>query len=116
MGSWIFEAEFFPQAINELRYLLGEDAISTDDDDLLMHGYSEWSSINIDQLPVAVAYPKSTEEVSQIAKICHKYRVPMSMSWQISMLNTTANRYFSSLFRWIKLGSQFFRSLRRYEH
>lgn len=65
------------KAINELRYLLGEDAISTDDDDLLMHGYSEWSSINIDQLPVAVAYPKSTEEVSQIAKICHKYRVPM---------------------------------------
>jgi len=77
MGPWIFEAEFFPQAINELRYLLGEEAISTDDDDLLMHGYSEWSSINIDQLPVAVAYPKSTEEVSQIAKICHKYRVPM---------------------------------------
>ena len=67
------------QAIGELRYALGSDAISTDDEDLLMHGYSEWSSINIDQLPVAVAYPKSTEEVSQIAKVCHKYKVPMSM-------------------------------------
>ncbi|KAF2176188.1 D-lactate dehydrogenase mitochondrial precursor, partial [Zopfia rhizophila CBS 207.26] len=65
------------RAIDELRYLLGNDAISTDDEDLLMHGYSEWSSINIDQLPVAVAYPKSTEEVSQIAKMCHKYKVPM---------------------------------------
>ncbi|KAF2653943.1 D-lactate dehydrogenase mitochondrial precursor [Lophiostoma macrostomum CBS 122681] len=65
------------KAIAELRYGLGEDAISTDDEDLHMHGYSEWSSINIDQLPVAVAYPKSTEEVSQIAKVCHKYRVPM---------------------------------------
>lgn len=65
------------KAISELRYLLGNDAISTDDEDLLLHGYSEWSSINIDQLPVAVAYPKSTEEVSEIAKICHKYRVPM---------------------------------------
>jgi D-lactate dehydrogenase (cytochrome) len=42
-----------------------------------MHGYSEWSSINSDQLPVAVAYPKSTEDVSQIAKICNKYRMPM---------------------------------------
>ncbi|PVI02835.1 hypothetical protein DM02DRAFT_521915, partial [Periconia macrospinosa] len=28
-------------------------------------------------LPVAVAFPKSTEEVSQIAKICHESRVPM---------------------------------------
>lgn len=61
-----------------MRYAIGEDAISTDDEDLHMHGYSEWSSINIDQLPVAVAYPKSTEEVSQIAKVCHKYKVPMS--------------------------------------
>ncbi|KAF1995766.1 D-lactate dehydrogenase mitochondrial precursor [Amniculicola lignicola CBS 123094] len=65
------------KAIDELRYALGEDAISTDDEDLHLHGYSEWSSINIDQLPVAVAYPKSTEEVSQIAKVCHRYKVPM---------------------------------------
>ncbi|EXJ64249.1 D-lactate dehydrogenase (cytochrome) [Cladophialophora yegresii CBS 114405] len=65
------------KAITELRELLGEDAISTDDDDLKDHGYSEWSSINIDQLPVAVAYPKSTEEVAHIAKIASKYRVPM---------------------------------------
>jgi D-lactate dehydrogenase (cytochrome) len=65
------------KAIQELRGLLGEEAISTDDEDLHLHGYSEWSSINIDQLPVAVAYPNSTEEVSQIARVCHKYRVPM---------------------------------------
>ncbi|ORY11521.1 D-lactate dehydrogenase mitochondrial precursor [Clohesyomyces aquaticus] len=65
------------KAIGELRFSLGEDAISTDDEDLHMHGYSEWSSINIDQLPVAVAYPKSTEEVSQLAKVCHKYKIPM---------------------------------------
>ncbi|KAK2734290.1 hypothetical protein FQN55_002838 [Onygenales sp. PD_40] len=64
-------------AIAELRALLGDDAISTDDEDLHLHGYSEWSSINSDQLPVAVAYPKNTEEVSQIAKICNKYRMPM---------------------------------------
>ena len=66
------------QAIAELRMAMGEDAISTDDEDLQLHGYSEWSSINIDQLPVAVAYPKSTEEVSQIAKVCYKYKMPMS--------------------------------------
>jgi D-lactate dehydrogenase (cytochrome) len=66
------------KAIVELRDILGEDAISTDDDDLQRHGYSEWSSINIEQLPVAVAYPKSTEEVSDLAKVCYKYKIPMS--------------------------------------
>ncbi|KAH7073351.1 D-lactate dehydrogenase mitochondrial precursor [Paraphoma chrysanthemicola] len=65
------------RAIEELRKALGEDVISTDDEDLHRHGYSEWSSINIDQLPVAVAYPKSTEEVSELAKVCHKYKIPM---------------------------------------
>jgi D-lactate dehydrogenase (cytochrome) len=65
------------QAIQEVQNLLGEDAISTDDEDLRAHGYSEWSSINIDQLPVAVAYPRSTEEVSQIVKIASRYKVPM---------------------------------------
>ncbi|KAF2823297.1 hypothetical protein CC86DRAFT_355785 [Ophiobolus disseminans] len=65
------------RAVIELRELLGEDAISTDDEDLHRHGYSEWSSINIEQLPVAVAYPKSTEEVSELAKVCYKYKIPM---------------------------------------
>lgn len=65
------------QAIQEVRSSLGEDAISTDDEDLRAHGYSEWSSINIDQLPVAVAYPKNTEEVSRIVKIASRFKVPM---------------------------------------
>ncbi|KAI0401562.1 putative D-lactate protein [Xylaria palmicola] len=54
-----------------------EDVISTDSEDLLAHGYSEWSTVNPDGLPVAVAYPRSTEQVSIIARICHKYRVPI---------------------------------------
>jgi len=36
------------------------------------------SSINVERCPSAVVYPSSTEDVSKIAKICHKYRVPMS--------------------------------------
>ncbi|KAF5002530.1 hypothetical protein FGRMN_295 [Fusarium graminum] len=64
-------------AIDEIRKALGDDALSTDDEMLRSHGYSEWSTINIDRLPVAVAFPSSTEEVSAIAKICHKRRVPM---------------------------------------
>ncbi|KAF4546075.1 FAD-binding protein [Lasiodiplodia theobromae] len=65
------------KAITELRTLFGADAISTDDDDLRAHGYSEWSSVNIDQLPVAVAYPRNTAQVSQIAQVCHRYKIPM---------------------------------------
>ncbi|THC91002.1 hypothetical protein EYZ11_009532 [Aspergillus tanneri] len=70
-------AQDFDKAIAELSAKLGEDVISTDEDDLQRHGFSEWSSINADRLPVAIAYPSSTEDVSEIAKICHKYRMPM---------------------------------------
>ncbi|CAN8100725.1 unnamed protein product [Discula destructiva] len=66
-------------ALQEIRSELGGegDIISTDPDDLHSHGYSEWSTVNPDSLPVAVAYPRSTEQVSTIARVCHKYRVPM---------------------------------------
>ena len=65
------------KAVEELTSTLPEDAISTDDDDLHRHGYSEWSSINIDTLPVAVAYPQNTEDVQKIARVCSKYKIPM---------------------------------------
>ena len=65
------------KAINELRGTLGEDAISTDDDDLHRHGYSDWSSINIETLPVFVAYPQSTEDVQAIARCYSKHKIPM---------------------------------------
>ena len=52
------------------------DIISTDPDDLHAHGYSEWSTKNPDGLPVAVAYPRSTEQVSTILRVCNQYRVP----------------------------------------
>ena len=45
--------------------------------DLEDHGYKEWSTSNTDIRPVAVVRPKSTEEVSEIAKICTSHRVPM---------------------------------------
>ncbi|KAF2965966.1 hypothetical protein GQX73_g7605 [Xylaria multiplex] len=54
-----------------------EDIISTDSEELHAHGYSEWSTVNPEGLPVAVAYPRSTEQVSIIARICHKYHVPI---------------------------------------
>lgn len=70
-------AKDFEKAINELRTKLGEDTVSTEEDELHQHGFSEWSSLNADRLPVAIAYPKTTQEVSEIAKVCNKYRMPM---------------------------------------
>ncbi|KAJ4298576.1 D-lactate ferricytochrome c oxidoreductase [Collariella sp. IMI 366227] len=65
-------------ALEEIRRELGgEDIISTDPEDLHNHGYSEWSTSNPEGLPVAVAYPRSTEQVSTIARISSKYRVPL---------------------------------------
>lgn len=73
---WLMLNHF--QAVKEIQSLLGEDGVSMDDEILLAHGYSEWSTINIDRLPVAVAFPTTTEEVSKIAKVCMQYKVPIS--------------------------------------
>ncbi|KAI1323930.1 RNA dependent RNA polymerase-domain-containing protein [Xylariaceae sp. FL0255] len=54
-----------------------EDIISIDPEDLHAHGYSEWSSVNPAGLPVAVAYPRSTEQVSVLVRICNEYRIPV---------------------------------------
>ncbi|ROV93252.1 hypothetical protein VPNG_09551 [Cytospora leucostoma] len=66
-------------AIKKIREKTGPlvDIISTDPEDLHAHGYSEWSTVNTSSLPVAVAYPRSTEQVSTIARVCHEYRVPI---------------------------------------
>ncbi|KAH1413754.1 hypothetical protein KXW40_003773 [Aspergillus fumigatus] len=71
--------EDMKKAIAEIEYELRdtEDIISTDDEDLKMHGFSEWSSVKLDTLPIAVAYPRNTDQVSTIARICHKWKVPI---------------------------------------
>ncbi|OAQ91965.1 glycolate oxidase, subunit GlcD [Purpureocillium lilacinum] len=65
------------QAVAEIRRAIGDDAVSTDDGDLEEHGHSEWSTSNTDVRPVAVVRPASTEQVSAVARICSRYRVPM---------------------------------------
>jgi D-lactate dehydrogenase (cytochrome) len=62
-----------------MRSLVGEESVSTDDKILLAHGFSEWSNHNIDRLPIAVVYPRSTEECAEMVKVCYKYKIPISM-------------------------------------
>ncbi|KAK5045633.1 hypothetical protein LTR84_009002 [Exophiala bonariae] len=65
------------QAVEDLRAHLGNDAVSVDQGDIESHGYSEWSTSNSTIRPIAVITPTCTEDVSFIAKLCTKYRIPM---------------------------------------
>ncbi|KAF7852440.1 hypothetical protein EAF04_010980 [Stromatinia cepivora] len=65
------------EAIQEIANELGDESISYDEDELLRHSYSEWSTSNSENRPIAVVYPKDTDDVVKIAKICSKYKVPM---------------------------------------
>lgn len=70
----------FHQSLPELERLLGSDRITMDEEDLKRHGYNEWTPAAVavtSAIPIAIVYPQSTEEVSEIAKICHRYRLPM---------------------------------------
>ena len=62
-------------AFNALQQLLG-DRCSVDFDDRTTHGNDAYS-YHRDKPPWAIVYPQSTEEVSQIAKICSQYHIPM---------------------------------------
>lgn len=61
-------------AISALQGLLG-DRLSTGESILEIHGRDE--AYSAPALPDAVAFPESTEEVSQIMKICSQYQVPV---------------------------------------
>jgi len=65
------------QAANEISNALGEDAVTFDQEVLEHHGHSEWSTSNSPNRAVAVVYPKSTADVSTIARICNSHNVPM---------------------------------------
>ncbi|KAK1977952.1 glycolate oxidase [Colletotrichum cereale] len=65
------------RAAEEISDALGEDAVSFDGDEIELHGHSDWSTSNSSGRPVAIVYPRTTEDVSRIAKICNRHTVPM---------------------------------------
>ncbi|PYH42169.1 FAD-binding oxidoreductase [Aspergillus saccharolyticus JOP 1030-1] len=60
--------------------VLGKENVSTEHNDLEMHSGSDWSSYvrKNDEKPFLVLYPSTTEEVSQIMKICHRRLIPVT--------------------------------------
>lgn len=73
----IAEMRLQKQAANEIVSILGEDAVSFDEDVIEHHGRSDWSTSNTAVRPVAVVYPKTTEDVVAIARSCNKHNVPI---------------------------------------
>lgn len=69
----------FEKAYSEITLLLGEDNVTRTKEVLDAHSDTYWNSHHAkpDERPGIVCFPASTEDVSKIAKICHKYRVPI---------------------------------------
>ena len=64
--------------------VVGEENVSTADTDISAHVTSDWSSHETAAgdraaaTPFCVVYPRSTDEVSRILKICHARRIPVT--------------------------------------
>ncbi|KAI4597242.1 D-lactate ferricytochrome c oxidoreductase [Pestalotiopsis sp. 9143b] len=59
--------------------VVGKENVSTLDADIDTHSTSGWSSYRAhkDERPFCIVFPGSTEEVSEIMKICHSRRIPV---------------------------------------
>ncbi|TFK19088.1 hypothetical protein FA15DRAFT_674754 [Coprinopsis marcescibilis] len=68
--------EDFAKAIEDLRQLLPSEDVSTNPDDLLVHGFSP-NDHHPACSPSVVVYPRSTKDVVKIVKIASKYRMPV---------------------------------------
>ncbi|KAL1990358.1 hypothetical protein VTN49DRAFT_6197 [Thermomyces lanuginosus] len=60
--------------------ILGRENVSTDEQDLVLHSGSDWSSYSRkeNEKPFIVLYPSTTEEVSKIMKVCHERVIPVT--------------------------------------
>ncbi|TGO80131.1 hypothetical protein BELL_0014g00200 [Botrytis elliptica] len=60
--------------------IVGKENVSTIDSDLESHSGSEWSSHlrKPSEVPFMVVSPSSTEQVSEIMKICHRRKIPVT--------------------------------------
>jgi D-lactate dehydrogenase (cytochrome) len=65
-------------AYQEFIQLLGEDGVDRKHGELVSRSSTEWSPApNPSDIPSMIVFPKSTQDVSNIAKICHRRRIPM---------------------------------------
>ncbi|KAF6234908.1 hypothetical protein HO173_006838 [Letharia columbiana] len=60
--------------------IVGKEHVSTEEGDLQSHSGSDWSSYTTkdSERPFMIVYPSTTEEVSEIMKVCHKRKIPVT--------------------------------------
>lgn len=67
------------QALNKISLLLRPDQIKSDNVTIAYHTRNEFTPHEplLDEVPKVIVYPETTEEVSNIMKVLHKYKVPV---------------------------------------
>lgn len=67
-------------AWDDFVHVLGTENVSTKEEDLQYHSGSDWSSYTTkdSEKPFLIVFPSTTEEVSQIVKICHDRRIAIT--------------------------------------
>ena len=65
----------------DLAKIVGKDNVSTQEDDLQVHAGSEWSSYTTKEgeKPFMIVYPSTTQQISEIMKVCHKRKIPVTV-------------------------------------
>ena len=71
-----------PENINKARKeflaIVGPSGIDDDPGNLRSHSWSEWSTSPVDNHAALILFPQSTLQVSNIMKVCHRRRIPVT--------------------------------------
>jgi D-lactate dehydrogenase (cytochrome) len=64
----------------DFRKIVGEENISTQENELKAHSGSEWSTYSerAEDKPFMIVRPGSTEDVSDIMRVCHRRKIPVT--------------------------------------
>jgi D-lactate dehydrogenase (cytochrome) len=67
-------------AWTDFRKIVGEENISTQENELKAHSGSEWSTYSerAEDKPFMIVRPGSTEDVSNIMRVCHRRKIPVT--------------------------------------
>lgn len=70
----------YAEALTKITKVVGDEYVNVDKDVLEQHSDSAWQFYHAKpgEVASAVVFPENTEQVSEVLKIAHKYRVPVT--------------------------------------